>query len=278
MRLRPLTFAEYSEGVAGESHELLDNYLIFGGMPGCAVIREEERKIQYLTMLYQTIYLRDIIERVKIRNDEEFRELTEMLASGIGGLTNPKKLSDTFLSVKGIKISHDTIVSYINSLVDSFLVERAHRYDIKGKRYISTPLKYYFGDLGIRNAALGFRQSEKNHLMENLIYNELRYRGFSVDVGVVAKSVKNKNGNGTTVNYEVDFVANKGFKRFYIQSAYILDGEEKRQQEERSLDNIDDNFAKVVISMYGTGRYYQNNKGYMMLSLEEFLKNEDLIN
>ena len=186
VRLRPLTFAEYSEGISGESHELLDNYLIFGGMPGCAVIHEEERKIQYLTMLYQTIYLHDIIERVKIRNTEEFRELTEMLASGIGGLTNPKKLSDTFLSVKGIKITHDTVVSYINSLVDSFLVERAQRFDIKGKKYISTPLKYYFGDLGIRNAALGFRQSEKNHLMENLIYNELRYRGFSVDVGVVA--------------------------------------------------------------------------------------------
>lgn len=278
VRLRPLTFAEYSEGISGESHELLNNYLIFGGMPGCAVIREEERKIQYLTMLYQTIYLRDIIERVKIRNTEEFRELTEMLASDIGGLTNPKKLSDTFLSVKGIKITHDTVVSYINSLVDSFLVERAQRYDIKGKKYISTPLKYYFGDLGIRNAALGFRQSEKNHLMENLIYNELRYRGFSVDVGVVAKSIKNKNGNGTTVNYEVDFVANKGFKRFYIQSAYILDDEEKRLQEERSLDNINDNFAKVVISMYGTVRYYQNDKGYMILSLEEFLKNEDLIN
>lgn len=277
VRVRPLTFSEIYSATGGDKRDCLEEYLHFGGMPLCVLARTQEQKQQYLMNLYQTIYLRDLKERHTIDHPEEFGELFEMLASGIGSLTNPKKLSDTFKSVKNSSISPDTVSRYIDYTRDAFIVDKAVRYDIKGKKYISTPSKYYFSDLGIRNAILKYRQYEPNHIMENLIYNELCYRGFEVDVGTVIKNGVNENGNGSKDRLEVDFVANKGYKRFYIQSVYRMDNDEKLAQEQRSLDCIKDSFTKVLI-VFDSTMHYQNEKGYLVIGLLDFLMNTDLIN
>ena len=277
IRVLPLTFSEYHQFKNGNKQDELSDYLLYGGMPFCVLLPTEEQKIKYLTDLFKLVYSQDLIERHNIRSSDDFNELSRVIASGIGSLTNPTKLSNAFLSNKKVKISSETISSYLSYMEDAFLINKAQRYNIKGKKYISTPYKYYYTDLGIRNAIVGFRQFEKTHLMENLIYNELIYRGFQVDVGVIQKDILQKNGNGTTVKYEVDFVANKGFKRYYIQSAYAMENEEKQQQEEFPLDNIEDNFDKVIITMNGGIKYYENDKGYKLIDLCEFLTNYNLI-
>jgi len=271
IRVYPLTFAEYYNTLQGDVTARLREYMYFGGLPLCALMKEDAQKQNYLTSVYTTIYLKDLKERHNIRNSAEFDEVTEFLASSIGTLTNPKKLSDTFRSVKKVSLSPDTITRYTEYLTDAFLIDNSKRFDIKGKKYISTPSKYYFSDCGIRNAVLQFRQFEPTHLMENIIYNELKYRGFSVDVGVVTKHERDKNGNGAIKQLEVDFVANRGFDRYYIQSAYAIPDEEKRQQEEKSLDNIPDSFSKVIITGDNMVPFHKNEKGYTVMNIIDFL-------
>ena len=274
IRVRPLMFCEFYEAVGGDKDDALAEYMRYGGMPTVALAKTEEQKEQYLQALFENIYIRDLKERNNLNNSAEFDELINILASGIGSLTNPNKLANTFNSVKGIKINPATISNYIDYLEDAFMVEKAIRYDIKGNKYISTPIKYYFADLGLRNARINFRQQEATHLMENLIYLEMRNRGFNVDVGVVVKNEHDANGAGKKVQLEVDFVANKGYKRYYIQSVYDISNEEKMEQEKASLDRIDDSFQKVIIVMNG-GKKYLNNKGYLIIRLIDFLLDEN---
>ena len=233
-----------------------------------------ERKIEYLKALFAETYLTDIKERYQIRNDEELEILLDIISSSIGGLTNPRKLANTFESEKKVKLSDKTIKTYLDYICDSFLVEKALRYDVKGKRYIDTPYKYYFIDLGLRNARLNFRQLEKTHMMENVIYNELRIRGFNVDVGIVPVFVRDEFGKNKRLTYEIDFVCNKGNQRYYIQSAYRLDSEEKKRQEENSLRNVDDSFKKIII----VGRpilVERDNSGITTISIYDFLLKEN---
>jgi predicted AAA+ superfamily ATPase len=224
--------------------------------------------------LFEKTYITDIKERYNIKHDVELGELIDIIASSIGGLTNPTKLKNTFKTVKNVSISVNTINSYLDILSDVFLVEKSIRYDIKGKKYIDTPSKYYFSDLGLRNARINFRQHEITHLMENLIYNELRIRGMSVDVGVVVLNTKDDEGKSQRKQLEVDFVCNQGSKRYYIQSALRLPSEEKREQELRSLKNIGDNFQKFVITEDPIKRYHDDN-GVVFMNIYEFLLNED---
>ena len=247
IKLHPLTFKEYSTVRHGERSELLRDYMIFGGLPQVVLEETNEGKIEKLKALFDNTYQRDIIERYKIRSPEVLDELLNILASSIGGLTNPSKLANTFVSVKHENVSRNTIVKYLEYLCESFLTEKAERYDIKGKRYIDSPFKYYFTDCGLRNARINFRQVEYSHLLENVIYNELIARGFSVDVGVVVKQERNDMGERNRHYYEVNFVCNLGSKRYYIQSAYRMLNEEKVRQEENSLRHIDDSFKKIII-------------------------------
>lgn len=275
VRVRPLTFSEFNEGVGGDKRDNLEEYLHFGGMPAVALAKTFEQKESYLKNLFTKIYLSDLQDRYTINNPQEFEELINILASGIGSLTNPNKLSNTFESVKNVRISSNTIATYLEYLEDAFMIEKVTRYDIKGKKYMSTPMKYYFADSGLRNVRINFRQYEETHLMENLIYNELRHRGFSVDVGVVTKNMHDEQGNGKKVYLEVDFIANKGYKKFYIQSAYSIENQEKLLQEQASFDRIDDSFQKIIIVMNG-GAKYQNEKGYLIVKLLDFLMDENI--
>ena len=274
IRVFPLTFKEYYEGLGGEKHDRLDEYMRFGGLPIVALMKDSEKKISYLKEVAEKIYLSDLKQRHRIKNENEFDELLDILASGIGTLTNPQKLSNTFKSVNHTDISPNTISKYIDYYIDAFMLSRARRYDVKGKRYISTPAKYYFSDLGLRNARLNFRQYEETHLLENLIYNELRLRGMSVDVGVVVKNEKDANGVSVRKQYEVDFVCNQGSQRYYIQSAFHLPNKEKREQEVRSLKDINDSFKKFVITEDLISRY-QDDDGITYMNIYEFLLNED---
>ena len=270
IKLHPLTFKEYSTVRHGERSELLRDYMIFGGLPQVVLEETNEGKIEKLKALFDNTYQRDIIERYKIRSPEVLDELLNILASSIGGLTNPSKLANTFLSVKHENVSRNTIVKYLEYLCESFLTEKAERYDIKGKRYIDSPFKYYFTDCGLRNARINFRQVEYSHLLENVIYNELIARGFSVDVGVVVKQERNDMGERNRHYYEVDFVCNLGSKRYYIQSAYRMLNEEKVRQEENSLRHIDDSFKKIII----LGEYtpvLHSELGITIISIYDFL-------
>lgn len=272
IRVYPLCFAEY--------HSTLDQntpfnkawleYATYGGMPLCLTMKSETDKINYLKELFETTYLADIINRHNLRGNAEIYELMDILASSIGGLTNPLKLSHTFNSQKNLKLSANTITAYIDYLQDSFLIERAVRYDIKGKKYINTPSKYYFTDVGLRNARLSFRQQEYNHIMENVIYNELKLRGYSVDVGVVETYLKEK-GASQRKQLEVDFVANLGSRRYYIQCAYRMSDEEKRRQEQASLLGINDAFKKIIIVGEEVLTGY-NEQGILVASLADFLR------
>ncbi|MBD5182163.1 MAG: ATP-binding protein [Bacteroides sp.] len=270
IKLHPLTFKEYSTVRHGERSELLRDYMIFGGLPQVVLEETNEGKIEKLKALFDNTYQRDIIERYKIRSPEVFDELLNILASSIGGLTNPSKLANTFVSVKHENVSRNTIVKYLEYLCESFLTEKAERYDIKGKRYIDSPFKYYFTDCGLRNARINFRQVEYSHLLENVIYNELIARGFSVDVGVVVKQERNDMGERNRHYYEVDFVCNLGSKRYYIQSAYRMLNEEKVRQEENSLRHIDDSFKKIII----LGEYtpvLHSESGITIIGIYDFL-------
>lgn len=247
IRLHPLSFAEFCRGFQGDRNMAWKEYYTYGGLPLILSLDTGQKKADYLTNLYQSVYLVDIQERHKIKNRAEFDELVKIMASSVGSPCNPTKLSNTFKSVKKVEFHHNTISKYLSYLSDAFVLERSVRYDIKGKKYINTLGKYYFSDLGIRNALLGFRQQEENHIMENIIYNELRVRGFQVDVGTVEERTTDKNNKTIRRQYEVDFVANQGSKRYYIQSAFALPDEAKVRQETASLTRIDDSFKKIIV-------------------------------
>ena len=276
IHITPLSFAEFSSAhLEMESYEALQEYLTYGGLPYVCTEPDEQKKISYLQGLFEKTYLTDIKERYRIRGVEVMDELLNVIASCIGGLTNPSKIENTFRSVKGIKLNQNTIKEYLEMLEDSFLITRCVRYDIKGRKYIDTPQKYYFEDLGLRNARIGFRQVEETHLMENLIYNELRIRGYLVDVGVVPTRVKDADGAYRRSQLEVEFVCNRGSERVYVQSAYRLPTEEKRKQEMASLLKIDDSFRKIIITEDLIKRHMDEN-GVEGVNVYDFLKSEEL--
>ena len=271
VRVHPLSFQELRGAFQEEPIEQLwVKYMTFGGLPQVVTMTSDKERVAYLKSLFKHTYLKDIKERYDIKLDSDLEELIRTLASAVGGLTNPRKLADTFHSVKKSTISQDTIKVYIDYLQDAFIIERALRYDIKGKRYIDTPSKFYFEDLGLRNALLNFRQVEKTHLMENAIYNELRSRGMAVDVGEVIWNTKDEEGKKIRKTLEVDFVCNQGYKRLYIQSAFSIPDDEKREQELQSLKRIDDSFPKIVIVGDHSPRY-QNEDGIMFMDVYDFL-------
>jgi predicted AAA+ superfamily ATPase len=274
IKVSPLCFREFLSVYTGSREKALEEYLTYGGLPQVATITDETKKMDYLNNLFEKVYLTDIKERYTIKNDSDLEELIDVMASSVGGLINPTKIENTFLSVKHSKISYNTIKSYLDILQDVFLLEKSIRYDIKGRKYIDTPAKYYFSDVGLRNARINFRQQEVSHLMENLIYNELRIRGLRVDVGVVVVHTKNEKGVSQRKQLEVDFVCNQGSKRLYIQSALRLPTEEKREQELRSFKNIDDSFLKCVITEDPILKHHDEN-GIFYMNIYEFLLDED---
>lgn len=274
IKVYPLNFREFMSAT-GKSVELaFEEYMTYGGLPQILQYGSEERKSEYLKALFTETYITDIKERYQVKNDEELEILLDIISSSIGALTNPHKLANTFDSEKKVKLTDKTIKAYLDYICDSFLVEKAQRYDVKGKKYIDTPYKYYFIDLGLRNARLNFRQLEKSHMMENVIYNELRVRGFNVDVGVVPFFVRDENGKNKRVSYGIDFVCNRGNQRYYIQSAYRLDSEDKIMQEKNSLRNVDDSFKKIVI-VGNPILVERDNDGITKISIYDFLLKEN---
>lgn len=274
VHMYPLTYSEFMSVYDGDKQEGWRDYVLFGGIPLVLGFETADQKSDFLKSLFEETYISDITGRNNIRNKAELEELLNILSSAIGSLTNPSKLSATFKSVKNKTISKDTIIKYIDYLKDSFLIDSAMRYDIKGKKYINTPSKYYFTDLGLRNARLNFRQVEETHAMENIIFNELKVRGYNVDVGVVVMNEVDKNGKKIRKQLEVDFVCNKGSKRFYIQSAYALPDKEKMEQEQRSLVNTGDGFKKIIITKDAVAPLY-NEEGILVMSVYDFLLNPD---
>lgn len=274
IKLHPLSFSEFSSTRDGDKTLNLREYMIFGGMPQVVLRNTEIEKSEVLKALFQCTYIRDIVERYNIKNTDVLDELLNIVASSTGGLTNPTKLCNTFESVRHEKVNRMTITSYLNCLCESFLIEKSNQYDIKGKRYIDSPYKYYFSDCGLRNARLNFRQIEFTHLLENVIYNELLIRGFNVDVGVVSKQMRTDDGNRIRRNYEVDFVCNQGSRRYYIQSAYKMIDEDKVSQEKASLKNIDDSFKKIIILGESTP-VIRDEYGITIISIYDFLLNEN---
>ena len=274
--MQPLSFGEFMSVYEG-SYELgLDEYMTFGGLPQVLSYKTEKEKSNYLKGLFRKTYITDIVDRYGVRNTTELGELLDIVASCIGSLTNPTKIANTFASVKNVRITNETMQKWLEYLCDSFLVAKAVRYDVKGRKYINTPSKFYFCDLGLRNARLNFRQTENTHLMENLIYNELIYRGYNVDVGVVVTEMKDEEGKRHKVQLEIDFVCNQGSKRIYVQSAYRLPTEAKQNQELFSLTKADDSFKKVVI--VGEDQLvHRNEKGIVTMSLRDFLMDKDAL-
>lgn len=273
----PLTFKEFMTAYEGDIVDGWQEYYTYGGLPKILSIKGDDKKATYLRNLYRTVYLSDIYERHEIENKAEFEELVRILASSIGSPVNPTNLANTFKSVKRLNnITDKTIETYIGYLTDAFLIEKSERYDIKGKKYIGTTPKYYFKDLGLRNAILSFRQTEENHLMENVIYNEMRYRGFLVDVGNITIRVKNEKGEWQRATLEVDFVCNLGSRRYYLQSAYRLPDEEKQKQEKRSLEQIKDSFKKIVI-VGERMKLRRDDNGIVLMGVYEFLKDATLL-
>lgn len=269
IRIFPLSFSEFVDAYEGDRYEAWNEYITYGGMPLILKQHTDEQKSKYLTSLYELTYKKDIIDRNNIDKPDVLDTLINILSSSVGSLTNPQKIYNTFISNGITDISKNTITSYMNYLLDSFLIEKAERYDVKGKKYIQTPQKYYFADIGLRNAKLNFRQQEENHLMENIIYNELLIRGYNVDVGVV--EVRE---DDTRKQLEVDFVCNQGNKRYYIQSALNLDTPEKTLQETKSLNNIDDNFKKIVV-VKDNIKLWRNEAGILIIGIQEFLLNKN---
>ena len=276
IHVNPLSFKEFYDAYNKDFDDALNEYLIYGGMPFILNLDNDKEKNEYLFNLYKEIYLKDIKERYKIRNDKKMSELLDIISSSIGSLTNASKLSNTFKSVKNIDLSKNTISSYLDIFEESFLIQCASRYDIKGKKYIDSPKKYYFSDLGLRNARLNFRQFEFNHLMENLIYNELKIRGYSIDVGVVSINEKNNNGNYIKKQTEVDFVVNSGNNRYYIQSAYRLPNIMKENQELKSLINIHDSFKKIIV-VGDNIKLNRDDNGILTMSLKQFLLDDNAL-
>lgn len=265
IHIYPLSFAELYAAVGGDKNELWKRYYTYGGLPYLAVLNDNAQRSEYLMRLNQTLYLRDIIERNKIANEEAFIDLMNVMASGIGAPCNPNKIANTFKTVRKETLAPHTIANYLSYMEDAFIIEKSIRYDIKGRKYIGTLAKYYFQDVGLRNALLNFRQVEETHIMENIIYNELRSRGYSVDVGMIEARTATERRQ-----LEVDFVANKGDKRYYIQSAFALPNEEKREQELASLKRINDSFKKVIIMRDDISPYHDEN-GVLIMGLMDFL-------
>jgi len=274
LHMGPLSFAEFMSVYEGNKYDGWHEYVLYGGLPPVVLLATEEQKIEFLKRLFEETYINDIIGRHKIRNKDEFEELINILSSGIGSLTNPKKLGDTFKTKKNKKISVNTIKSYLDYLCDAFVVSRATRYDIKGKKYIDTPQKYYFSDVGLRNARINFRQIEENHTMENIIFNELIARDFNVDVGLVCVAGRDSAGKVVRKQLEVDFVCNKGSKRYYVQSAFAIPDRKKMQQESNSLLRIDDSFKKIIV-VKDTPRPWYTEDGILVISIYDFLLNKN---
>lgn len=272
IHMYPLSFAEFMSVYPGTKQDGWNEYMLYGGLPLVLKFEQPEEKIAFLKSLFEETYISDIVGRHSVRNRAELEELLNILSSAIGSLTNPTKLSDTFKSVKQKTISKATITRYIDYLCDAFLIDRAMRYDIKGKKYIDTPVKFYFTDIGLRNARLNFRQLEKTHTIENIIFNELKIREFNVDVGVVVVNGRNKDGNSTRSQLEIDFVCNKGSKRYYIQSAYSMPDKVKIEQEQRSLMMTGDGFKKIIITGDAPAPYY-NDSGVLIMNVFDFMLN-----
>ena len=274
IKVYPLSFSEFMSTYNGNEINGLNEYIIYGGLPLITTFKSAEEKIDYLNFQKDNVYINDVIERNDIRNDEELKTLIEIISSSIGSLTNPTKLYNTFVSKGNKNVTSKTIALYLKYLEESFLIEKSKRFDVKGKKYIETPSKYYFVDIGIRNSLINFRQIEKTHIMENIIYTELRRRGFNVDVGIVEKRKTDENGKKYYTQLEVDFVANKGSDKYYIQSAYSIEDNSKREQELQSLLNISDNFKKMVI-VYDSFIKWQDENGIVYISIYDFLLNEN---
>ena len=270
IKVFPLSFSEYVETFKGDKQDAWNEYVLYGGLPLILSKKTDEEKSQYLKELFTQTYIRDIVERNNVQRIDVLDSIINMLASSVGSLTNPKKIYDTFVSNGEKELSSNTVSSYIKYIEDSFIVNKSDRYDVKGKKYISTPQKYYFSDIGLRNARLNFRQQEENHIMENIIYNELVIRGYNVDVGVVEVRDKNK----CRRQLEVDFVCNLGNKRYYIQSALNLETREKTLQEERPLMNINDNFKKIIV-VKDNIKHWFTEEGILIVGIQEFLLNNN---
>lgn len=274
VHMYPLSFAEFMSAYQGTKQDGWNEYMLYGGIPLVLEFATPDQKIAFLKSLFEETYISDIVGRHNIRNKAELEELLNILSSAIGSLTNPEKLSATFQTVKKKKISNSTIKRYIDYLCDSFLIDSAIRYDVKGKKYIDTPVKYYFTDMGLRNARLNFRQIEETHSMENIIFNELKMRGFHVDVGVIVQYGTNDKGNSIRKQLEIDFVCNQGSKRYYIQSAYAIPDQAKMEQEQRSLMLTGDFFKRFIITKDTPAPYY-NESGVLIMSVYDFLLNEN---
>lgn len=274
VHMYPLSFAEFMSVYQGTKQDGWNEYMLYGGIPLVLEFATPDQKIAFLKSLFEETYISDIVGRHNIRNKAELEELLNILSSAIGSLTNPEKLSAIFQTVKKKKISNSTIKRYIDYLCDSFLIDSAIRYDVKGKKYIDTPVKYYFTDMGLRNARLNFRQIEETHSMENIIFNELKMRGFNVDVGVIVQCGTNDKGNSIRKQLEIDFVCNQGSKRYYIQSAYAIPDQAKMEQEQRSLMLTGDFFKRFIITKDTPAPYY-NESGVLIMSVYDFLLNEN---
>lgn len=272
VEVHPLTFSEFFPAYGGDKYDAWRDYFTYGGLPYLFVCKSPEQKAQYLSNVFNNVYLSDVIERNNLRENNYIDDVVDVLASSVGSLTNPKKLADTFRS-HGVKVSEPTVKSYIDCLQDAFIISRTRRYDIKGRKYIDTPVKYYFTDVGLRNSRLNFRQQEENHIMENIIYNELIVRGYNVDVGIVPVRTR-VDGKQVTKQTEVDFVCNQGSKRYYIQSAFAIPDEQKMRQEEYSLTHIDDSFKKIIVVKDNIRPWY-NQQGILVIGIFDFLLNSD---
>ena len=277
VHMHPLSFAEFMSVYQGTKQDGWNEYMLYGGIPLVLEFTTPDQKIAFLKSLFEETYISDIVGRHNIRNKAELEELLNILSSAIGSLTNPQKLSATFQTVKKKKISNSTIKRYIDYLCDSFLIDSAIRYDVKGKKYIDTPVKYYFTDMGLRNARLNFRQIEETHSMENIIFNELKMRGFNVDVGVIMQYETNEKGANIRKQLEIDFVCNQGSKRYYIQSAYAIPDQAKMEQEQRSLMLTGDFFKRMIITKDTPAPYY-NESGVLIMNVYDFLLNENSLN
>lgn len=274
IRVFPLSFSEFFEAYEGDKRDAFNEYITYGGMPYILSRKTEEAKSTYLNNLFDNTYINDIVERNHIQKDDKLNSIINMIASSIGSLTNPNKIENTFKSNNISDITIPTINNYLNYLIDAFLINKAERFDIRGKKYISTPSKYYFTDVGLRNARLNFRQQEETHLMENVIYNELLVRGYNVDVGVVEINEENKEGKKIRKQIEVDFVCNQGSKRYYVQSAFAIPDKEKMRQEQRPFNYIQDSFKKIIVVRENI-KLWRNEEGTVIMGIEEFLLNKN---
>lgn len=274
IRVFPLSFSEFIEAYEADKKDAFNEYMTYGGMPYILSRKTEEAKSSYLNNLFENTYLNYIIERNNIQKDDKLNSIINMIASSIGSLTNPNKIENSFKSNNINDITIPTINNYLNYLIDAFLINKAERFDIRGKKYISTPSKYYFSDVGLRNARLNFRQQEETHLMENIIYNELLVRGYNVDVGVVEINEENKEGRKIRKQIEVDFVCNQGSKRYYVQSAFAIPDKEKMKQEQRPFNYIQDSFKKIIVVRENI-KLWRNEEGTVIMGIEEFLLNQN---